>query len=52
MVAQTEQQQKEAHLEWIVLRKEMDDAPREETQKQKLFRKIKSNPFVPIGRFF
>lgn len=51
MIAQTEEQKEDARLEWIVLRKEMDDGPHEETQKEKLLRKMKSNPFVPIGRF-
>ncbi|XP_017769557.1 PREDICTED: HIG1 domain family member 2A, mitochondrial [Nicrophorus vespilloides] len=36
-------------LDWLQLHNEMNRAAGVETTKEKLFRKIKENPFVPIG---
>lgn len=35
-------------LDWIQMRRDFD-ASREETTKEKMLRKIKENPLVPIG---
>lgn len=37
-------------FDWISLKQEMDAALPTETQSQKLARKFKENPFVPVGK--
>lgn len=51
MAIPKEQNLSDEQLEWIVLKKQLNDGHhREETQKEKLFRKVKDNPMVPIGK--
>lgn len=38
-----------SELEWMGLRQKMDDIQHVETNKDKFIRKIKENPFVPVG---
>lgn len=40
-----------AELEWIQLKKDFD-AEHGETAREKMTRKIKDNPFVPLGKNF
>lgn len=50
-IPRDQQNLSDEQLEWIVLRKELNDGHRrEETQKEKLIRKVKDNPMVPIGK--
>lgn len=39
----------EYQFDWIQMHNELDKSAHIETQKEKLIRKIKENPFVPIG---
>lgn len=40
-----------AQLEWIQMKKDFD-ASQPETAREKMLRKIRDNPFVPLGKFF
>lgn len=39
-------------LDWVQLRQEMGNTHYVESTKDKLYRKISENPFVPIGSYF
>ncbi|XP_044739318.1 HIG1 domain family member 2A, mitochondrial [Chrysoperla carnea] len=39
----------EPEFDWVQIRKDMGNFPLEETTKEKMIRKMKENPFVPIG---
>lgn len=41
----------EPEFDWIQLKKDISSGQIEETQKEKLIRKINENPLVPIGTF-
>ncbi|XP_013784436.1 HIG1 domain family member 2A-like [Limulus polyphemus] len=49
--SEEEENKMEQHLEWIQLRKDMKSmiSPNEEGLREKLLRKTKENPFVPVG---
>lgn len=42
----------EPEFDWVQIRKDMGNFPLEETTKEKMIRKMKENPFVPIGIYF
>lgn len=39
-----------SEFDWIQLNKDVRDGMSQETTKERMIRKIKSNPFVPIGK--
>ena len=39
-----------AKFDWLDLQRDMDRVLPQETKLEKLFRKCKENPFVPIGK--
>lgn len=45
----SEKTEDDIQFDWVQLHKDMDTHARIETSKEKLIRKLKENPFVPIG---
>jgi cysteine synthase len=44
-----DQSEKEPEFDWLQLHNEIHTQVHEETTQEKLMRKLKDNPFVPIG---
>ena len=44
-----DQNEKEPEFDWLQLHSEIRDQVHEETTQEKFMRKLKDNPFVPIG---
>lgn len=40
----------ESDFDWLQLRKDINSASLQESSRDKLIRKVKENPFVPVGK--